>query len=72
MIDCGTTLAAPRIFESIRKVTDAPVHTVVYTHGHVDHIMFHHTGFEEEAIERGHARTHVIAHENVSKFQNMF
>lgn len=37
VVDSGTELFAPALAESIRSVTDAPVHTAIYTHGHVDH-----------------------------------
>mmetsp|Transcript_1789 Transcript_1789/g.2052 ORF Transcript_1789/g.2052 Transcript_1789/m.2052 type:complete len:521 (-) Transcript_1789:138-1700(-) len=66
MIDCGTAVAAPRIFETIRRESSLPLHTAIYTHGHVDHVMLQYTGFEEEAIKKGYPRTRVIAHENVS------
>jgi glyoxylase-like metal-dependent hydrolase (beta-lactamase superfamily II) len=37
MVDSGTKEAAPAVYEEIRKQTRAPLHTVVYTHGHLDH-----------------------------------
>ena len=47
MIDCGTAQNAPRIYNMIRKLTDKPLHTVIYTHGHVDHIAVNHMDFQE-------------------------
>lgn len=44
MIDCGTAVAAPRIFETIRRESSLPLHTAIYTHGHVDHVMLQYTG----------------------------
>ena len=32
------TNAAPEMASDLRKYTDEPIHTVVYTHGHVDHV----------------------------------
>ncbi|OLT11213.1 MBL fold metallo-hydrolase [Actinomadura sp. CNU-125] len=37
LVDSGTRLFAPDIAERIRDRSDLPVHTAVYTHGHVDH-----------------------------------
>jgi len=39
LIDAGGMLLAPRAHEDLRQLTGDPVHTVVYTHGHVDHVM---------------------------------
>src|SRR3954468_3143066 len=39
LIDAGGMLLAPRAHEDLRRLSDDPVHTVVYTHGHVDHVM---------------------------------
>jgi glyoxylase-like metal-dependent hydrolase (beta-lactamase superfamily II) len=52
------------IAEEFRKRTDLPVSTIIYTHGHVDHVggtKF----FVEDAAKRGYDRPHVIGHENV-------
>jgi len=37
LVDCGTQEAGPKVYEEIRKLSKAPLHTVVYTHGHLDH-----------------------------------
>jgi glyoxylase-like metal-dependent hydrolase (beta-lactamase superfamily II) len=37
LIDTGLEPLAPALADSLREHTDAPVDTVVYTHGHVDH-----------------------------------
>jgi alkyl sulfatase BDS1-like metallo-beta-lactamase superfamily hydrolase len=39
LIDAGGMLLAPRAHEDLRRLSEDPVHTVVYTHGHVDHVM---------------------------------
>jgi glyoxylase-like metal-dependent hydrolase (beta-lactamase superfamily II) len=59
LVDTGMVGAGPRIFEEIRKRTRAPLHTVVYTHGHLDHAF----GLAPW-LESGE-RPRVIAHENV-------
>ena len=37
MVDAGMRNFAPQMAKELRKHTSAPVHTVIYTHGHVDH-----------------------------------
>ena len=37
LVDTGMVEAGPRIHEEIRKHTNAPLHTVIFTHGHMDH-----------------------------------
>lgn len=61
--DTGSKPTAPALFEAVRARSDAPLHTAVYSHGHVDHVFG--TGpFDAEAAERGGRRPTVIAHEN--------
>jgi alkyl sulfatase BDS1-like metallo-beta-lactamase superfamily hydrolase len=37
LVDTGMAPAGPAILQAIRSVSDKPLHTVIYTHGHVDH-----------------------------------
>jgi alkyl sulfatase BDS1-like metallo-beta-lactamase superfamily hydrolase len=37
LVDTGMGPAGPAIMEAIRSVSDKPIHTIIYTHGHVDH-----------------------------------
>jgi glyoxylase-like metal-dependent hydrolase (beta-lactamase superfamily II) len=37
LVDAGLRNFAPRMAELLRQQTKAPVHTAIYTHGHVDH-----------------------------------
>ncbi|MEH6583137.1 MAG: MBL fold metallo-hydrolase [Halioglobus sp.] len=37
LVDTGMGPAGPAIMDAIRSVSDAPIHTIIYTHGHVDH-----------------------------------
>ena len=37
LVDAGMAAAGPVIRELIASVTDAPIHTIIYTHCHVDH-----------------------------------
>src|SRR3954451_11316080 len=57
LIDTGGLFTAPAAHEELRRLTDAPVHTAVYTHGHVDHVM--------GATKLGEDAT-VVAHERVN------
>jgi alkyl sulfatase BDS1-like metallo-beta-lactamase superfamily hydrolase len=64
MIDTGSAFTAAAIHEAVRAWSDSPVSTIVYTHGHVDHVMGAHL-YDAEADENGWPRPEVIAHEAV-------
>ncbi len=61
-VDTGSSFVARNVHEVIRSWSDEPLHTAVYSHGHVDHV-FGVPVFEEEARERGRPPTRVVAHE---------
>ncbi|GAH19645.1 unnamed protein product, partial [marine sediment metagenome] len=63
MVD-NTPMTSSRAVEAIRARTQAPIHTIIYTHGHGDH-AFASGAFLEDAKERGHPKPRVIAHELV-------
>eukprot|EP00941_MAST-03F_sp_MAST-3F-sp1_P003202 g3202.t1 len=68
LIDCGSRTAATTIFNNIRNwMPNEKISTVVYTHGHIDHVSWRQTGFVEEAIEKEWPRPTIVAHENVPK-----
>lgn len=58
LVDCGVVQVGQLIHDAVRGYTDAPLHTVVYTHGHVDHCMGLRPWLDE-------GRPNVVAHENV-------
>jgi alkyl sulfatase BDS1-like metallo-beta-lactamase superfamily hydrolase len=58
LVDCGVVQVGPHIHSKVRDYTKAPLNTVIYTHGHVDHCMGLAPWVEE-------GKPHVIAHENV-------
>jgi alkyl sulfatase BDS1-like metallo-beta-lactamase superfamily hydrolase len=63
-IDTAKPDTAAQTLAAVRRWDDGPVHTVIYTHGHIDHT----SGIrliDEEADARGVARPRVIAHRNV-------
>ena len=52
------------VIQSIREWRSHPINTLVYTHGHADHVGGS-GAFAADAESRGHARPHVIGHEKV-------
>jgi alkyl sulfatase BDS1-like metallo-beta-lactamase superfamily hydrolase len=62
LVDTGSFLLADPTRKRLRTITQAPVHTAIWTHGHVDHC------FGVDLYERDSGRrTHVIAHEAVPR-----
>ena len=55
-----------RVVDAVRGWRTDPFNTIVYTHGHVDHVGGC-GAFVEDAASRGHPRPRVAGHENVSK-----
>ena len=39
IVDTGMAPGGPAVLQAIRTVSSAPVHTIIYTHAHVDHCM---------------------------------
>src|SRR5687768_6920096 len=39
LVDTGSPMTAAIVHKEVRSWSSAPVHTAVYTHGHVDHAM---------------------------------
>jgi alkyl sulfatase BDS1-like metallo-beta-lactamase superfamily hydrolase len=64
LVDTGNQVLAAANHASIRAWSDLPVDTVVYTHGHIDHV-FGMAPFDEEAEAAGRPRPRVVAHELV-------
>ena len=62
--DASGAAAAPKVIESLRAWSDAPVRSLVYTHGHIDHIGGS-GAFVADARAHGRPDPTVIAHENV-------
>ncbi len=61
LVDTGSFILAEPTHKLVRSATTAPLHTAIWTHGHVDHC------FGVELYEREGTRPRVIAHEAVSK-----
>ncbi len=56
VVDTGMGPAGPALVDAIREVSDAPLHTVIYTHGHVDH------AYGTWALEEAFGDFEVVAH----------
>ena len=54
-----------RVLQAIRTWTNDPIHTIVYTHGHADHVGGA-AVFVAEAEARGHRRPRFVGHANVA------
>ncbi len=52
--------------ERIRERTDLPFHTIIYSHGHVDHVGGA-PAFLADAEQRGHPRPRIIGHALVAQ-----
>jgi alkyl sulfatase BDS1-like metallo-beta-lactamase superfamily hydrolase len=63
-----TSLAAlgPPAVEAIRRWSDAPFTSLVYTHGHIDHVGGA-PAFLADAEGRGDERPRIVAHENAPR-----
>jgi alkyl sulfatase BDS1-like metallo-beta-lactamase superfamily hydrolase len=64
LFDVSHHMSAPKAITELRTWSDAPVHTAVYTHGHVDHV----TGaqaFDAEAASRGDKPVRYVGHEAI-------
>ena len=64
VVDPGLGIEGPPVLAELRKLTQAPVRLIIYTHGHADHVGG--TGaFLAEASQRGDAKPEVLAHRRV-------
>ena len=59
LIDVGMKPAGPAILKSIQSISQKKIHTIIYTHGHVDH------SYGTWALLENGAKPQVIAHENL-------
>lgn len=66
IVDTANAALAGQTLAAIRRWDGGPIHTVIYTHGHVDH-----TGgigaIDAEAEARGHPRPRIVAHRAVRR-----
>ena len=61
LVDTGSLPLAAVVHGDIRRWSAAPLHTAIYSHGHIDHV-FGVPVWEQEAKEQGWRAPEVIAH----------
>jgi alkyl sulfatase BDS1-like metallo-beta-lactamase superfamily hydrolase len=64
LVDTGNQVLAEANHAKVRAWTDLPLHTAIYSHGHIDHV-FGLGPYEEEARAAGRPAPRVVAHELV-------
>ena len=64
LVDTGSRETASQTLAALRRWDSAPVHTIIYTHGHIDHTWGARL-LDQDAETRGIARPRIIAHRNV-------
>ena len=62
LFDSGSTALSERVHDELRSWSDAPVATVVFTHGHIDHV-FGVERYEADNAAGGAPALRVVAHE---------
>ena len=65
VVDTSSTEMSGRVHESIRAWSTAPAHTIVFTHGHVDHV-FGVERYEADNEQAGVAAPVVVGHEAIA------
>ncbi|MFF1381299.1 alkyl sulfatase dimerization domain-containing protein [Streptomyces sp. NPDC058308] len=65
LVDSGDFRTAQQLHTAVKRFGAGPVRSLVYTHGHVDHV-FGVFPFDQEAAATGTDRPEVIAHEAVT------
>jgi glyoxylase-like metal-dependent hydrolase (beta-lactamase superfamily II) len=64
MVDTGSIMTAEHVFREVRSWNDQPLRSVIFSHGHIDHV-FGVGPFDEEATTKGWHSPHVIAHRHL-------
>ena len=64
LVDTGSRETASQTLAALRRWDDGPVHTVIYTHGHIDHSWGARL-LDREAEAKGIAPPRIVAHRNV-------
>ena len=66
LFDTSGKFTGERVRQSLRGWSEEPVHTIVYTHGHVDHVGGA-GAFMAEAEARGRPRPRIVGHAAVGR-----
>ena len=62
LVDTGSSILAQAAHETLRTWSTAPLHTAVFTHGHIDH-CFGVERYESDNVAAGAPAPRVVAHE---------
>lgn len=65
LVDVGSPFLSGQVHRTLRTWTGLPLHTAVYSHGHIDHV-FGVDRWEADAADRGDPAPVVVAHEGVA------
>ncbi|SFT33671.1 Metallo-beta-lactamase superfamily protein [Actinopolyspora lacussalsi subsp. righensis] len=65
LFDTGSRTTASELHAAVRRYWSLPLHTAIYSHGHVDHV-FGTEPFEREAADNGDPAPTVLAHEAIT------
>jgi glyoxylase-like metal-dependent hydrolase (beta-lactamase superfamily II) len=65
LIDVGSPFLSGQVHRTLRAWSADPLHTAVYSHGHIDHVFGVHR-FEADAEAHGWPAPRVVAHEDVA------
>jgi len=66
VVDTGSRNTAEQVHDAIRRWSDDRINTVIYTHGHIDHVCGV-SLFDEEAERHNVKKPMVVAHQNVER-----
>jgi len=66
MVDTGSPLTAELVHREIRTWSALPLHSAIFSHGHIDHV-FGVGPFEDEARDQGWRAPHVVAHAHLPR-----
>jgi alkyl sulfatase BDS1-like metallo-beta-lactamase superfamily hydrolase len=65
LVDVGSPFLSGQVHRTLRTWSGAPLHTAVYSHGHIDHVFGVHR-WEADADANGWPAPQVVAHEAVA------
>ena len=59
LVDTGTKAAGLALLDMIKDISNKPLHTIIYTHGHVDHAFGSHT------LVKAYPKVQIVAQKNI-------
>ncbi|MFC0582800.1 alkyl sulfatase dimerization domain-containing protein [Micrococcoides hystricis] len=66
LFDTSTGVATEKVLSELRSWSQDPIHTVFYTHGHLDHVSGSGT-VRQHAIDRGEPAPRFVGHQNIAR-----